>query len=122
VGRSAKRKCFFVNRLASGYQIGIDRQDGWEAPKDSICFLGSRAGGQSAVTIMKKNILISAGGTATAWHLAFLVSEVFVTHFNLFVCDINPPYLIPTARLAQRFIQVPRIESKQRRCSRLVRD
>jgi hypothetical protein len=23
--------------------------------------------------------------------------------FQFFVCDINPPYLIPAARLAQRF-------------------
>jgi hypothetical protein len=36
------------------------------------------------------------------------VSEKFATYFNLFVCDINPSYLIPGARLAQRFIQVPR--------------
>jgi carbamoylphosphate synthase large subunit len=56
---------------------------------------------------MKKNILISAGGTATGWHLASLVSEKFASYFNLFVCDINPPHLIPAARLAQRFFQVP---------------
>ena len=60
---------------------------------------------------MKKNILISAGGTATAWHLDSLVSEKFATYFNLFVCDINPSYLIPGARFAQRFIQVPRIDN-----------
>ena len=59
---------------------------------------------------MKKNILIGAGGTATAWHLASLVCQKFATSFNLFVCDINPPYLIPAARLAQRFFQVPRID------------
>jgi hypothetical protein len=62
---------------------------------------------------MKKNILISAGGTATAWHLASLVSEKFTSYFNLFVCDINPPYLIPAARLAQRFFQVPRIDNPE---------
>ncbi len=62
---------------------------------------------------MKQNILISAGGTATAWHLASLVSEKFTSYFNLFVCDINPPYLIPAARLAQRFFQVPRIDNPE---------
>lgn len=56
---------------------------------------------------MKKNILISAGGTATAWHLAKLAVEKFDSRFNLFVCDINPPHLIPAARLAKRFFQVP---------------
>lgn len=59
---------------------------------------------------MKKNILISAGGTATAWHLASLVIERFSSYFNLFICDINPPHLIPTALVAQRFFQVPRID------------
>jgi hypothetical protein len=62
---------------------------------------------------MKQNILISAGGTATAWHLASLISDKFSSYFNLFVCDINPPYLIPAARLAQRFFQVPRIDSPE---------
>ena len=38
---------------------------------------------------MKQNILISAGGTATVWHLASLVAEKFTSYFNLFVCDIN---------------------------------
>jgi hypothetical protein len=52
---------------------------------------------------MKKNILISAGGTATAWYLASLVAEKFTPYFQFFVCDINPPYLITAARLAQRF-------------------
>jgi carbamoylphosphate synthase large subunit len=56
---------------------------------------------------MKKRILISAGGTATAWHLATLVSGKFASYFDLFVCDINPPCLIPASRLAQRFFQVP---------------
>jgi carbamoylphosphate synthase large subunit len=58
---------------------------------------------------MKKNLLISAGGTATAWHLASLVTEKFAAYFNLYVCDINPPNLIPAARLARYFIQVPPI-------------
>jgi hypothetical protein len=51
---------------------------------------------------MKKNILISAGGTAAAWHLSSLVAEKLTSYFNLFFCDINPPCLIPAARLAQR--------------------
>jgi hypothetical protein len=61
--------------------------------------------------VMSKNILLSAGGTATAWHLASLISEKFRSYFNLFVCDINPPHLIPASRLAQRYFQVPRIDN-----------
>jgi hypothetical protein len=60
--------------------------------------------------LSKKNILISAGGTPTTWHLASLVAGQFASYFNLFVCDINPPHLIPAARLAKRFFQVPRID------------
>lgn len=60
---------------------------------------------------MKRNLLISAGGTATAWHLASLVCERFSAEFNLFVCDIHPPHLVPASRLADRFFQVPPIDS-----------
>ena len=37
------------------------------------------------------------------------MSGKFTSYFNFFVCDINPPYLIPATRLAQRFFQVPRV-------------
>lgn len=60
---------------------------------------------------MKRNILISAGGTATAWHLANLIKTEFKEYFNLFVCDINPNYLVPASTLCDKFIQVPPIKS-----------
>ena len=76
--------------------------------RTATVMMKSRATGGEA-TALKKNILISAGGTATAWHLSSLVSEKFASYFNLFVCDIYPSNLIPASRLAQRFFQVPRI-------------
>jgi carbamoylphosphate synthase large subunit len=60
---------------------------------------------------MRKNILISAGGTATAWHLASLIKSEFNEYFNLYICDINPDYLVPASKLADKFIQVPSINS-----------
>lgn len=59
----------------------------------------------------KKNILISAGGTATAWHLASLVCGRFRAYFNLFVCDINPAHLVASSALAAHYLQVPRTDA-----------
>lgn len=55
----------------------------------------------------KRNILVSAGGTATAWHLASLISTTFASFFNLYVCDIYPSFLIPASQLAHGYLQVP---------------
>jgi carbamoylphosphate synthase large subunit len=60
---------------------------------------------------MRRNILISAGGTATAWHLANLVKSEFKEYFELYMCDINPSYLVPASTLSDKFIQVPPIHS-----------
>ncbi|MFN3076306.1 MAG: ATP-grasp domain-containing protein [Alphaproteobacteria bacterium] len=59
------------------------------------------------MTRRKQRLLISAGGTATTWHLSSLVREVFPDHFELLVCDIYPPHLVASSRLAQRCFQVP---------------
>lgn len=55
----------------------------------------------------RRTILISAGGTATAWHLASLIASDFRDHYRLLVCDINPRHLVPAAVLADGFFQVP---------------
>lgn len=57
-----------------------------------------------------KNILITAGGTATAWHLATIIKKHFPTHARLFIADINPPHLIAAATLADTYLQVPPIK------------
>lgn len=56
-----------------------------------------------------KTIMIGAGGTATAWHLASVAKQHFPDSIRLLVSDINPPHLIPASQLADRFFQVPKI-------------
>lgn len=60
----------------------------------------------------KKNILISAGGTSTAWHILNVLNKYYKDYFTLFVCDINPEYLIPSSLLADKFIKVSPISSE----------
>jgi len=54
-----------------------------------------------------KSILLTAGGTATTWHLASVIRTVFPGSFRTVICDINPPHLIPASILADQFHQVP---------------
>jgi hypothetical protein len=61
----------------------------------------------------KQNVLVSAGGTATAWHLASLIRDRFELYFNLYVCDINPAHLIASSRLATQYVQVPRADAPE---------
>lgn len=56
---------------------------------------------------MKKRILISAGGTATAWHIVNIIKNEYKDVFDVWVCDTNPWHLIPSASIADSFIQVP---------------
>jgi carbamoyl-phosphate synthase large subunit len=59
----------------------------------------------------KTRILISAGGTATAWHLSKLIKENFKEYFSLYVCDTNPKNLVASAVLSDHFEQVPPVMS-----------
>ncbi|AWX58578.1 ATP-grasp domain-containing protein [Brevibacillus brevis] len=58
-----------------------------------------------------KKILITAGGTATAWHLSTLIKSRFKENFKLYICDTNPRHLVPSAQLADYFKQVPSVMS-----------
>jgi carbamoylphosphate synthase large subunit len=55
----------------------------------------------------KKNILISAAGTASAFHLAEVVQQRFSKSFDLILCDTNPKHLVPSAAFTHRFYTVP---------------
>lgn len=58
-----------------------------------------------------KKIMILAGGTATAWHLVNEIEKYYNNMLEVYICDINPPYLIPSSTKAKKFIQVPPISS-----------
>ncbi|MDO7204860.1 hypothetical protein Q5M85_12630 [Paraclostridium bifermentans] len=44
-----------------------------------------------------KKIMILAGGTATAWHLVNEIEKYYNGMLEVYICDINPPYLIPSS-------------------------
>ncbi len=54
-----------------------------------------------------KRILVTAGGTATAWHICNVVNEHFNEDIKVIVADINNPELVPCTVLAEKVIQVP---------------
>lgn len=58
---------------------------------------------------MKKKILITAGGTATAWHLCNVIKEHFDDKIEIHICDINDEYLVASSIFAYKFHKVPSI-------------
>ncbi len=54
-----------------------------------------------------KNILVTAGGTATAWHICNVVKEYFNDEVRIIVTDTNKPETVPSILLADKVIQVP---------------
>lgn len=56
---------------------------------------------------MKKKILLTAGGTATAWHFCQVINEYFKDDFEIFITDTNEEYLVPSSIYAKRFFKVP---------------
>lgn len=54
-----------------------------------------------------KRILVTAGGTATAWHVCQIVEKYFKNEIELFLCDTNEPYLVPSSIIAKYVYKVP---------------
>ena len=54
-----------------------------------------------------KRLLVTAGGTATAWHLVNVAREFFANDLCVHVADVNESYLVPAACLAKKFHKVP---------------
>ena len=54
-----------------------------------------------------KRILVTAGGTATAWHISQIVKKYFQDKIEIQVCDINDPMLVPTIVSAKKVHRVP---------------
>lgn len=59
-----------------------------------------------------KTIMVLSGGTATAWNICNAIKRVGKDDVKLIVCDINPSYLVHSAMVADKFLEVPAINSK----------
>lgn len=68
---------------------------------------------------MKKRILITAGGTATAWHMSNIIKKYFSDEIELHICDINPPELVASSINADKFHRVMPIANDGYRASML---
>ena len=56
---------------------------------------------------MLKRVLVTAGGTAIAWHLVQVARRYFAESLDMRVCDINEPYLVPVTTLGIPSYKVP---------------
>lgn len=54
-----------------------------------------------------KKILVTAGGTATAWHICSVAQKYYKDEISIIVTDINDPDSVPSVVLAEKVIQVP---------------
>lgn len=54
-----------------------------------------------------KKLLITAGGTATAWHICNIIKEFYKEEIQIYICDINNRELVPAALLCDRYFKVP---------------
>ena len=52
-------------------------------------------------------ILVTAGGTAIAWHIAEIIRRFFNNQVELHVSDINDAHLIPASVIAKKVHKVP---------------
>lgn len=55
----------------------------------------------------KKKILVTAGGTAIAWHICQIIKQYFSNRVDIFVCDVNEEYLVPAVSCANKVYKVP---------------
>ncbi|MCR4937080.1 MAG: ATP-grasp domain-containing protein [Lachnospiraceae bacterium] len=61
---------------------------------------------------MKKKLLITAGGTGSAWQIAEKVRLFYDDRIELYITDTNPEELVASSTLADHFIMVPPVKSK----------
>lgn len=62
------------------------------------------------MSLNRKKILITAGGTATAWHICTVIRNHFNDDFEIHICDTNPQELVPASIYAFKYHQVPAIK------------
>ncbi len=58
-----------------------------------------------------KRILVTAGGTATAWHITQTAKEFFPHELEIQVCDTNEPEYVPAVTSAAKVHKVPPVIS-----------
>ena len=57
-----------------------------------------------------KRILVTAGGTATAWHIAQIINHYYSEAVEIQLCDTNEPYLVPAVVCAKKVHRVPTVK------------
>ena len=59
-----------------------------------------------------KKMLVTAGGTATAWHISQIANEFFNGKIEIHVCDTNKAELVPTVVSTKKVHTVPPVVDK----------
>lgn len=54
----------------------------------------------------KKKILVTAAGTATAWHIVSTIKSKFESEFEVYCCDMSDEWLIPAATICDKYFKV----------------
>ena len=54
-----------------------------------------------------KRILVTAGGTAIAWHICQICDKYFNNQIEAYICDINESFLVPASTIAKDCFKVP---------------
>lgn len=53
-----------------------------------------------------KTVVVLSGGTAAAWEICKAFRKIGGEKIRLIVCDINPPFLVHSSTISDKFIQV----------------
>lgn len=65
---------------------------------------------KGANNVMK--LWVTAGGTGSAWHICNMVNKYYKDEIELFVSDINQPFLVASSTLANHFFVVPPVKEE----------
>lgn len=62
---------------------------------------------ESGMEFIMRKVLVTAGGTATAWHIVNVVEKFLKDDIEVVICDTNEPYLVPAAIKSKKAYKVP---------------
>lgn len=60
--------------------------------------------------LQKKKVWVTAAGTGSAFHICTIAKEHFADEIELFVSDINEPFMVAASALADHFFKVPPVK------------